>query len=201
MKKWISFRALAPVLTIILSGCSLAPVQNYHSAQSLGAGKNELKLSGSVPGVSYDRGLTSNLDVGVGAELQSAFLLNLRTKYSFVNQKNGMSFAGLAGFGYSDDLGESRSAYLGPIVSFRRSDLEIFLGYRLNAVHMDGKLSFEDRDDMMDFIPLKANFMYSQIDLGMTFYGENMFTTLGLRTFITSEDQAFLPIVDVGLRF
>lgn len=197
MKKWISFL----VAGLFLSGCSVAPIQNYHSAQSLGSGRNEIKLSSVAPGVSYDHGLTKNLDLGFGVESQGGLLANVRTKYSFVNRQNGLSFAGILGGGWSDDLGESKSAYIGPIVSYRGSSTEFFLGYRLNYVHMDAHLDRDDRDDMMDFIKFKGNFVYSQVDAGMTLYRENLFTTLGLRIFMTREDQEILPIFDIGLRF
>lgn len=200
MKKVLNLGLFLGIL-VTQFGCSVAPIQNYHSASSLGAKKNELKLTTMAPGVSYDRGLSENLDVGVGLEMQSGFLVNARFKYALINQKRGLSLAAFGGAGYSDDLGNSKSVYGGPIVSYRFNSFELFASYRYNHVNWNNKIDSDDRDDLFKFVPNKMNFTYRQADFGMTFYGQTSFLTLGARAFIMEGEEDFAPVVDFGFHF
>lgn len=201
MKKILVLLVLLITATII-QGCAVAPVQSYNSAKSLGYGNNDIRLSGSMPALSYDRGVTENLDIGFGIENQDFWLAMIRGKYSILNQKNGLSFAVTGGLGYAADMGDSKSAYVGPILSyFNRSGTEFFVGYRLNYVHYSNNFKDVDTADIFSFFFREKNIYYTQLDLGVTFHGQKFYTTVGGKFLTAYGEHEFLPIVDFGIKF
>ncbi|MGH1468281.1 MAG: hypothetical protein ACRBBP_05290 [Bdellovibrionales bacterium] len=143
---------LASIITLILSGCTLAPLSEPHTAQTLGNGNHEWTSStGAGQGlfhqsISYTHGYSDNLDLGVLLEYQSLGpLIALQGKYLLSdNAKNPLSLFFGAGFGAASP---TTFVYLGPIKSFKISpSYELTLNTRVNVYHWD----FDDVEDQED---------------------------------------------------
>lgn len=200
MKKTLS---LVCVLFLFAS-CSLAPLNTSNSGRSLGKDQNQLKLTGSPLGALYERGLTDNLDLGLGIENQIGFVFSGHAKYSFTGHKDGFGFALLAGGGYEKAFAQTKSVFAGPIFSYRTNSVEFFTTIR--GVYIDWdfrKISADERNDVIDIFFDKfgkQHAIYAQTDVGVTFIGESMDLTLGAKA-LTKSSTSVIPMIDVALKF
>lgn len=175
MKRSILFLLLA-----VIAGCSIAPMMTTRNARTLGEGGNKMQVSPALPvlGVSYERGLTENWDMGLAAELQLGSVYSAFTKYAFINTEDGFSLAMSGGGFYGSSIADvkSRGFYAGPVVSWRKDWFEVFLFPRYNYVHWQGFDIEQDESETDDLaFDLKPNdssysFRYLQVDLGFNFY-------------------------------
>lgn len=173
------------VLLLLLTSCSIAPMMTTRNARTLGEGNNKMQVSPGFPvlGVSYERGLTENWDMGLAAELQLGTVYSAFTKYAFINSEDGFSLAASAGGFYGNSIADvdSRGFYVGPVASWRKDWFEVFLFPRYNYVHWEGfdvETNSSDTDEL--FFDLKPNgtsysFRYMQFDLGFNFYTGSRF--------------------------
>ena len=107
-------------LFTILAGCSVAPINTATTARTLGKDNNLLTGSFPITGLKYERGVTDNLDLGLGIENQFGLLAHAFGKVNFINhQENGISVGSLFGVGFAS-IGDSKSFYAGPIVFIQK---------------------------------------------------------------------------------
>lgn len=185
---------------VTFASCAVAPINNTTTARSVGKDANQLKINVAVPGVMYERGLTEDWDLGVGLEIQTELILNLYTKYALINnQEGGFSVAGIGGVGLADD---TKSVYAGPVLSWRHDWFEMFTVARLNYVSWENHLSSDDKVDLFSFIPEKAKFFYTQLDVGVSYVKDKSHTSVGMKFFSLEKDNASAsPFVDFAFKF
>ena len=191
------------IIFLTLTACSVAPINTSTTARPLGKDKNQIIASVIVPGLQYTRGLTEKLDLTVGIESQFGLVFNTYGKYTIKdNGANGVSLAALAGAGYGDSIGKSKSAYAGGIISYRKDNLEPFLVARLNYVSWKySSLSSDNKDDLISVPTLKDSFVYSQVSVGGNYITERAHMALGLHAFIFPDSTGVSPFFDIGYRF
>ncbi len=198
MKLFLGFLALF----ILLAGCSVAPINTATTARTLGEGKNLLTGSFPVTGVKYERGITNDLDLGLGIENQFGLLFHAFGKVNFINhQENGFSVGSLFGGGLAS-IGDSKSFYTGPIVSYRKNSFEVFTAYKFNFVQwkFDG-IDPDDKDDLLSVPSSKNDFTYHEFDLGMNFIEGRWMFTVGAHLYIFPDTTSSLPFVDIAYGF
>ncbi len=140
------------IITVLFSGCTLAPLSEPHTAQVLGRGNHEWASStGGGQGLfhqsfAYTHGYSDNLDLGFLVEYQTLGpLIALQGKYLLSNNaRNPFSLLFGAGLGV---LSPTKFVYFGPIKSFRFTPMyELTLNARANIYHWD----FDDIEDQED---------------------------------------------------
>ena len=194
-------RSLILIASLItLASCAVAPINNTTTARSIGKDANQLKINVAVPGAMYERGLTEDWDLGVGLEIQTEMVLNIYSKYALVNnQEGGFSVAGIGGFGLASD---TKSVYAGPVFSWRHDWFEIFSVARLNYVSWQNHLSDDDKVDLFSFIPDKATFFYTQLDVGVSYVTPKALASIGMKFFsLEKENASGAPFVDFAFKF
>jgi hypothetical protein len=199
MSKFLN-KFLALAILVTFAGCAVAPINSTTTARTLGEGQNEVRVNVIIPGAMVQRGLTNNLDLGLGVELQFTTLVNLFAKYAFINKPaGGFSLAALGGVGVA---GGSKSAYAGPILSYRHNWFEAFTIARYNYVRWSNDVSNKDRDDLLNFIPSKIKFGYTQLDVGASYLTETAIVSGGAKIFSIEKDSASVtPFFDIGFKF
>ncbi|MBY0517118.1 MAG: hypothetical protein K2P81_09430 [Bacteriovoracaceae bacterium] len=201
-------------LLMLTGACSLAPMMTTRSAKTLGSGNNRIQASPYVPvaGVTYERGVSDNIDLGASLELQFGPVYSAFGKYAFINQDEGFSLAASGGGFAGNGIVNSSGAYAGPIVSWRKGGFETFLFSRFNHVKW-GKadLSSDNNDQLaIDIKNSLGNitFNYLQFDLGFNFYTNPRFMLgLGvsylkmLESKHTDNSGVFIPEFMIGFNF
>lgn len=116
----MNIRTLNVVLLLLslvsISACSLAPITPRVDAASIG--KNETKIEsnlGPTSSIGFLYGATENLDIGL--DLEQFLLATAWTRYSFINNPNGLSLAGNAAVFVSKAEYESNGWYAGLLLS------------------------------------------------------------------------------------
>lgn len=190
-------------LLAIFAGCSVAPMNTATTARTLGADQNQFTGSFPIFGLKYERGINDSFDVGAGIENQMGAVFHAFGKYNFENKgEKGLSTAAIFGAGYGDGIGKSKSAYLGPIVSYRDNSFEAFATYKLNAVRWDyAGLSSDDKDDLISIPSVKESFVYHEVDFGISLVEEKWMATVGGKIFFFPEGTSSTPFLDVGYKF
>lgn len=174
-------KLIVSLLTLtLLASCSIAPMMTTRTARTLGEGNNKMQVSPGTPvlGVSYERGLSENWDMGLAAELQLGAVYSAFTKYALINSDDGVSLALSGGGFYGSSIADvnSRGFYAGPLLSWRKDWFEVFFFPRYNYVHWDGfdiEADESETDDLaFDIEPsgTSYNFRYMQFNLGFNFY-------------------------------
>lgn len=195
--------ALLLFLFAILAGCSVAPINTATTARTLGTDKNQVTGSYPVLGVKYERGINDRFDLGFGIENQSGALFHVFGKYNFENKPDqGISVSGIAGAGYGSGIGDSKSAYLGPIISYKGELVEVFGSYKFNFVHwnFDG-ITPDNKDDLFAVPASESNFIYHEFDFGINIVEEVWSASVGGRIFIFPNTTSALPFLDIGYKF
>lgn len=189
--------------SLIIAGCSFAPINTATTARTVGNGNNQITGSLPVLGLKYERGVTDDLDLGLAYEHQMGPVVHAFGKYNFENKaENGISAAAIFGAGYSADIGDSKSAYLGPIISYRKNAFEVFAAYKFNYVRWDFEgLSSDDKDDLISIPASKSNFTYHAVDLGISLIKESFSATVGGKLFIFPDSTSSTPFVDLAFKF
>jgi len=103
-------------LLVWVTACSLAPHTPRVDAASIG--KNQTKLESNLAptsSIGFIYGAGENVDVGL--EVEQLFLATAWTRYSFINNPNGLSFAGNAAVFLSSGDYESNGWYAGLLLS------------------------------------------------------------------------------------
>ena len=198
----------------MLGSCALAPMMSHRSAQTIGKDKNRIQAmpGTSVLGVSYERGVSENWDLGASLEQQLGYVASVYSKYALVNKDQGVSWA-LSGGGFvGSSVANTSGAYGGSILSWRNGGFELFIYPRLNHVNWHGaNLSSDESDQLfVDFINSASNITlnYVQVSIGMNFYSSGAFNMgFGASYFnfldkdkISSSD-AWLPEIMLGWNF
>lgn len=157
----------------VVSGCTIAPLSNTHSAHTTDKKSLAIQAGGTLNGeVPYARlayGATKNLEIGALSEMQQGdVLVGLTAKYAFLNNtEKGMSLAvegSLGGSGLSDYF------YLGPVIGYKTKYWNGYMAARYNQVN-------DSLDDLsFDFSPLKIvhlserRLKYGTLTLGSTIW-------------------------------
>ena len=82
------------LVLIFIAGCSLAPVVSEKTARTLGDGNWETNVGLSpAPNLTIGRGFGDSFDLHISYESQLVPLLELGGKFSFVQNKQGLSFS------------------------------------------------------------------------------------------------------------
>jgi hypothetical protein len=190
-------------LIAIFAGCSVAPMNTATTARTLGTDNNQVTGSFPVVGVKYERGINDRFDLGVGLESQMGTVAHVFGKYSIENKgEKGVSSAAIFGAGYGTGAGDSKSAYLGPIVSYRDDVFEVFGVYKISYVHWDfAGLSSDDKDDLISVPSSESNFVYHEMDFGISIVQEKWLATVGGKVFFFPDSTSSTPFVDVAYKF
>ena len=190
-------------LILFFAGCSVAPINTATTARTLGTDKNQITGSFPILGVKYERGIDDSLDLGFGLESQMGVVFHAFGKYNLKNSgEKGLSYAGIFGAGYSDSIGDSKSAYLGPIVSYRYDAFEVFGAYKVNFVHWDfAGLSSNDKDELISVPSSEDSFVYHEVDFGISIVQESWLATVGGKLFIFPDSTSSTPFVEVAYKF
>lgn len=153
-------------LAILFSGCAVAPLSNHVTARSNGKGESLLSAGSTIgvgkgpwlPSLKYSIGLTEEFDLGFQYEVIE---YGAWGKYAFVNNREGFSFAGLAGTGLSF---EGFYGYLGPIVSYKMDWFEPYFLTRFNYVRYPEKRI--DLTSIGEIVVAPGSYRYFQHTLG-----------------------------------
>lgn len=108
--------ALLALSLWLVAGCSLAPLTPRVDAASVG--KNKMKIETNfapAPSLGFIYGVSKNLDVGL--EIERAALTTAWTRYSFINNLEGLSFAGNAAVFDGSGDEKSNGWYAGLLLS------------------------------------------------------------------------------------
>ena len=193
--------------SLIFVSCSIAPLNSAHTARSLGKDTSSISVSlASALGLRIEQGLTDKLDLGIGLELQSETVYFVQSKYSFINRPaGGLSLAGIGGVSLSSGYSHAKSVYLGPIVSYRYKDVELFFQGRFNYTHWNyDELHLRGNDTLNDLIVIpstKNHFTYWQLDPGISFLGEKWSTSLGMHYLVFEDHTAGSPFIYINYHF
>ncbi|UOF02645.1 hypothetical protein [Bdellovibrio reynosensis] len=149
-----------------LGGCALGPLANHETARSVGKGMHELSFGAgnAPPFFKWSYGATENFDLGLHAEATS---IGIRGKYSFINQTQGVSFAGALGIGNS--IGGSHQ-YGDLLVSGVYNWFEPYGAVRYAHVNTD-PFELKDKDTGNVFFETdEYEYNYAQVFLGSRFW-------------------------------
>jgi len=113
----IAIKVLSIAISLLLmSACSLAPLTPRVDAASIG--KNQTKIESNIapsPSIGLIYGAGENLDIGV--DVEQTFLATAWTRYSFINNPNGVSVAGNAAVYVAGGDFRSNGWYAGLLLS------------------------------------------------------------------------------------
>jgi hypothetical protein len=157
-----------------------------------------------APYIQYARGVRSNLDLGVGAEIQLGYSLFGYAKYAFFSRpKNGWSLAGILGAGFGVSFLSTEYIFGGPLASYRAGKWEYYIHPRANWVHY----SSYNGDKRRKSVELKTdggNYSYFFVAGGFQYYFSPAFA-FGLGGVVwppsDSGDVMFWPSINFLFRF
>ena len=170
-------------LVLVLTGCTIfGPIQSHDLGRSLGGGNHNFHFSaivtvdekeegngiGALPSFRYDIGVSENLDLGFQYELLSS---GIRGKYSFLNNKKGLSASMSLGAGSSSGLAAVGFYYNATLAtSYKADSWEPFLNYRFTYVDIasDGETTSEG--PFGSDITFGSDDGYGQIFLGTKYW-------------------------------
>lgn len=175
-------------LALTLSGCAFAPFATEHTALPLGKDNNAIDTGLSpMPYVQYSRGVSSDVDVGAGLEVQFGYSIYGWGKYSFmrpsgksVGKKNpqkkkdllndqGWAFAAVGGGGIGMSVIDTKFLFAGPIGSYRAGQFEYYAHPRLNYLMYDS-YSASDNNSTTGFDIEGGSFTYIQLSGGGQYF-------------------------------
>jgi hypothetical protein len=173
------------MFVFLISSCAVAPFATDHSALPLGRGNNLIETGLSpAPYVQYMAGVTKDLDLGLGAELQLGYSLYVYGKYSIIKPKNefgeGFAMAMIAGAGIGLSVIETQFLYVGPIVSYQVNDFEFYFHPRFNHLRYseydpNGNDDPNDEDDLDGFEIGGGSFNYVLLAAGGQYWVSERF--------------------------
>ena len=196
------------ILSLLMMGsCAFAPMMSHRSGKTIGKDKNRIQASPgiSVLGVSYERGVSENWDMGASLEQQLGTVGSVFTKYALVNSEQGVSWAMSGGGFVGSGISNASGAYGGSVVSWRKDSFELFIFPRFNHVKWHGtdlstsesdRLILDDIDDASD-----RSINYAQVSLGFNVYLERTFYMgfgASYFNFFHNGQGAWLPEVVLG---
>ncbi len=168
------FRLFIFAILVSNSSCAVAPFAVDHTASPLGEGLNAIDTGLSpAPYFQYSRGVDSNLDVGIGAEVQFGFSFYGWGKYSFLfpKKKNGWSVAGIGGAGLGFSLMNTQFLFAGPIASWRNGGFEVFVHPRYNFLMYDKLESEANEEEKTSGFKIEGgSFSYILFAAGFQYY-------------------------------
>ena len=175
----IKLTVLAVVVQLLI-GCAVAPLSSPSTARSLGGGEPNLMINLVPAGVDWSIGVSSDIDVGLGAESQIAPLVYSWAKYSVVNRPEKGAVALLGGVFYSEGIENStgQGYYLGPIFSYKAGKAEWYLVPRYNRVNWAaGGGAASSADGSFSFVlePIDGVFDYFQVNAGLNLWFSEKF--------------------------
>ena len=154
-----------------LTSCAVAPFATEHTAVPLGQGNNAIDF-GLSPALytQYSRGVTNQLDLGFGAEIQLGYSLFGWGKYSLLRQskKQYVSVACVAGLGMGLSIINTTFVYLGPIISRRVNEHEFYIHPRFNHLRYGRQSGAETSKDGFDIEG--GSFNYLQLSAGYQYF-------------------------------
>lgn len=181
---------------ILFTGC-VGPLLNHGTGRSLGSGNHNAKVIAALEGYygfQYDYGFSDNFDLGVQYEVLS---IGLNSKYSFINQSSGFSFAGTLGIGST--FGGVYSA-LGFNGSYKAGSWEPFASLRYTSVEVDQQeIINKDTGDLFTVTPV-MNYDYTQGFLGVKYwFTDGLALNVELGSFVSSNNVDFTSIIYYSL--
>ena len=189
-------------------------MMSHRSAKTLGKDKNRIQASPgiSVLGVSYERGLSENWDMGATLEQQLGYVTSVFSKYALINQDQGVSWS-LSGGGFAgSSVVNTTGGYAGTVLSWKKDNIELFVFPRLNHVNWHGTNLRKDQEDdiFVDLVNSASDITinYVQVSFGVNFYSSGAFNMgFGASYFNFLENKnlsssdAWLPEVMLGWNF
>lgn len=203
------------LFSLMFSGsCALAPMMSHRSAQTIGKDNNRIQANPgiSVLGVSYERGISENWDLGASLEQQLGYVTSVFSKYALINQDQGLSWS-LSGGGFAgSSIVNTTGGYAGTVLSWKKDKIELFVFPRLNHVNWHGtNLTKDQQDDIFVDIVNSASDItinYVQVSFGLNFYSSGAFNMgFGASYFnfldsgSVSSSDAWLPEIMLGWNF
>ena len=191
---------LSATLFLILTSCSLAPFSPNTSGQSYGAGKVKASVGNvnSTYHIKIGTGVSESMDIGFVMEFGAISTSALFFKYSFMNNKTGLSNAFEFGYGSTDT---TKFYYTGLISSLAFTEsFELFLNPRINIVSTDSS-DIELGDANGNIIINEYDVTYLQLTSGMNlWFSENVGMTL-YATYFTGNDIETVQDTTTGFSF
>jgi len=190
------------IFLFCLTSCAVGPLVSHESARTVGKSNHELAGGYGNAGLAlkWNYGLSDNFDLGVQLESLS---LGLRAKYSFLNMKEGWSFATAGGLGSS--VG-GKHYYVDLMTSYFSGKWEPYT--TLRAVHVKtDPVEFNDEDTgMLNFTVDRIHYNYGQLMLGSRFWFTQKFFFSGEASTIFAisgfnSDSNLLLNAALGYRF
>lgn len=166
------------LVLFFLCSCSLAPLMEPHTANTLGAGKKEWSgMAGVVPfsgAVAYQEGVADDLDLGLNFELQGeGVILGLSGKYLLTPKLANKHLSLIGGTG----IGSIFYVYAGTAASIRvTSWYELAANVRLNLLVSEFELDLADEEDrpfVLDETDTNfegGEYSYVSLDISQTFW-------------------------------
>ena len=184
--KSFSILLLGLVVVLLNVSCALGPVLNHETARSNGEGKGEftaMSTSKGYLGLKFDYGILKDLDIGAQWESLNT---SIYAKYSFLNQPNGSSLAGLIGTGST--FGGNFN-YIDLTYSYMATAFEPYIAARYITVRTDlSELTGNDTSSIFSSIT-KAEFSYAMAFIGTKYWFSK---TLAL----SAEGSSFISVSD-----
>jgi hypothetical protein len=179
----------------VFSGCAVGPLVSHDNARTVGKSNSEFMGGVGSAGylVKWNYGLSENLDFAVQFESLS---LGIRAKYSFLNNKEGFSFATALGTGAS--IGGSHY-YADIIGSFLNGSWEPYGLLRVVQVKTD-PLELKDEDTgELAFTVDEVEYSYGQAILGTRYwFNKSWFLSLEVSSLFSISNVKFTDEVLVG---
>ena len=186
---------------ILLSGCSIAPLNSPDNGRTLGEGQAEYAYA--VNQLTIAHGVSEDVDIGLGVEVQFEAVYNVWVKKGFYyDEESGHALSGLAGIFYADDSGDSQGYYFGPSYSKKGDNWEFYTTLRYNHVYWNGleTVAEDDQDDLIDVFDREdEDFGYLQTSLGFQYhFADNYTFKLGAICLGTTPEC--MPVLGIAFR-
>mgnify|MGYP003639361820 CR=1 FL=1 len=160
------------VLFSVLTSCAFAPMNSSKTARPVSIDETYVDFGFSpFPYANISSGISDRFTVSGSVEQQLFPLISSAIKYSFSDDRDGLSYAVEVGGSLGMGVVRSYSAFGGPLMSYKHLKWEFYLYPKLNNVHFDKlELSQADRDDLFINEVDPGSITYLLTALGTTYW-------------------------------
>ena len=163
-------------MALSLASCAFAPMNSSKTARPISQDTTFVDFGFSpFPYANISQGISDRFTASGSIEQQLFPLASASIKYSFSDKKEGMSIATELGGSLGMGAVKSYSGFGGPILSWKRKKIELYLYPKFNYVSFDKlNLSSSDRDNLFvtDIDPDSITYLLTA--LGTTYWFKEM---------------------------